>query len=81
MTTGTRLTNGLPVWLTVLKLLTSATVWCLIGSFLGWNIGQAGGFRRGIVLMSNTVIQLAEKLKQDDERDASSLRPPKYTDL
>jgi len=75
MTTGTRLKNP-SIVLKIASLLLSATLWCGIGSFIGWQAGNAGGFRRGVNLTADLIITLMDK-----KEDTTSLSPRKYQDL
>lgn len=49
---------------TILKLMFGATLWCMIGSFVGWYIGNQGGFNRGVKQVSNLVLELMDVTKK-----------------
>lgn len=70
MTTGRRL-NKWPIVATIgkvtIKILASATIWCTIGSYIGWHIGNDGGFKRGVHLTSNLAIELMKPDKDDQD--------------
>ena len=70
MSTGTRLKKEPSK---IIGLLLSATLWAVIGTSFGWYVGNQGGFKRGVNLMADFVIEL---------KGASGLPVPrKYTDI
>lgn len=77
MTTGTKLKSPYrPSLMTLAKLLFNATAWMVFGSYIGWYVGQAGGFHRGVTLTAELFISMM------DMRDANANGPPrKFTDL
>jgi hypothetical protein len=73
MTTGSRLRNTSAL-LTVAKLLLNATAWCVLGTYIGWKIGNDGGFNRGVRMTTDLVIELMHKPDLVD-------KPAPYKDL
>jgi hypothetical protein len=70
MTTGTRLRKAKSK---IIPLLLSTTIWTVAGTSFGWYVGSQGGFKRGVNLVADLVIQLHDI----DLRPA----PRKYTDI
>ena len=77
MTTGTRLTNP-SIALKISGLVFSATLWACIGSFAGHYVGNQQGFRRGVVTMTDLVLQLTAKR---EEKNVTVDEPRHYWDL
>jgi hypothetical protein len=76
MTTGTRLKNH-SIWPKIAGAIFSTTLWTIIGTGVGYHVGNTGGFKRGVQLTTNLVLELMET-----KEAKLNVKPPrKYTDL
>ena len=77
MTTGTRLTNP-SIALKIAGLVFTASLWLFAGTGIGWYVGQEGGFKRGVNLTANLILELAAKR---EERNVTVDESRHYWDL
>ena len=77
MTTGTRLKKDRRYLRLIARGLLATTLWFGLGLGIGWYHGSNGGFRRGVVLMSEFVITMLDK----KENASTDTHPKKYWDM
>lgn len=77
MTTGARLKKDRRYLKLIIRGLFATTIWFALGLGVGWYQGNNGGFRRGVLMMSELVITMLDKKKNA----STDIRPKKYWDL